>query len=66
MLTRIHGKISFECDDCSDILETETRDFNDAMEKLREEEWRSQKRGQDWSHYCPMCWMARDDREDKR
>lgn len=55
MLTRIHGKISFECDGCADVLDTDTRDFDEAMGALRAEEWRSQKHGQDWSHYCPMC-----------
>lgn len=59
MLTRIHGKISFECDGCADVLDADTKDFDEAMSMLRSEEWQSQKRGQDWSHYCPMC------REDK-
>lgn len=55
MLTRIHGKINFECDDCSEVLDTETRDFDDAMDKLRSEMWICRKVGKDWSHYCSDC-----------
>jgi hypothetical protein len=30
MLDRQQGKIIFECDSCKEVLETETRDFDDA------------------------------------
>ena len=30
MLDRQHGKIVFECDSCNEVLETETRDFDEA------------------------------------
>lgn len=55
MLTRIYGKINFECDDCGEVLDSDTKDFDDAMGVLRAEGWRSEKLGQDWSHYCPKC-----------
>lgn len=55
MLTRIHGKIQFECDDCSDVLDTEESDFSDALRAMRNEGWHSEKEADDWSHYCPRC-----------
>ncbi len=55
MLTRIHGKISFECDGCAEVLDTDTKDFDDAMGQLRGEMWVSRKKGNDWSHYCSNC-----------
>jgi hypothetical protein len=55
MLARIHGKINFECDGCAEVLDTETKDFDEAMRVLRGEMWDSQKIGADWAHYCSRC-----------
>ena len=55
MLTRIHGKIQFECDDCSEVLETDTRDFEEARQQLDGEGWRTEKAGTEWRHLCPEC-----------
>jgi tRNA U54 and U55 pseudouridine synthase Pus10 len=45
--------IVFECDYCDDTIETGTADFDDAMEKFRDEGWHSRKVGGDWKHACP-------------
>jgi hypothetical protein len=55
MLTRLHGKINIECDACGEVLDTETRDFNEALQVMRAEGWVAEKIGDDWSHYCPAC-----------
>lgn len=55
MLTRIHGKYVFECDACGDTLETETKDFNEALRIMRDANWRAQQVGSDWVHSCFGC-----------
>lgn len=55
MLTRIHGKIVFECEGCSETLETDERDFSEAKDILDNSGWKARLTGRDWSHYCPLC-----------
>ena len=55
MMTRIHGKIVFECDGCSEVLEPGTGDFGEAREVLNQERWRPYKVGDIWCHNCPEC-----------
>lgn len=55
MLTRLYGKISFECDGCCEVLDTNTKEFDEALERLRSEDWKCRKNGKEWSHYCPGC-----------
>jgi hypothetical protein len=55
MLTRIGGKIVFECDQCADTLDTEESDFGDALGVMRDSGWKAVKIGQDWSHRCDAC-----------
>lgn len=55
MLTRIYGEIVFQCDCCDKTLDTDTKDFDEALSKMRSEEWKCRKSGKDWLHYCPDC-----------
>jgi hypothetical protein len=55
MMDRSHGKISFECESCSEVIDTETSDFNDAREKMKNAGWHARKFGEDWVHGCPDC-----------
>jgi hypothetical protein len=55
MITRIRGKIVFECDACDEILDTDTDDFPEALRTLRGDDWKSEKVGDDWTHLCPRC-----------
>lgn len=55
MLERQRGQISFVCDACGEVLETEERDFVDAKGMLDAEGWRARKIGTDWIHNCPDC-----------
>lgn len=55
MLLRIGGDIEFECDDCGEALETETDLFQEAVDCLKDNEWRFEKFDDVWCHYCPAC-----------
>ncbi|HMD82748.1 MAG TPA: hypothetical protein VKE92_15635 [Anaerolineales bacterium] len=57
-ITRDRGFIIVECDHCHDTLETETRNFGDALEKIKEEEWITRKfdGSQVYFHFdTPLC-----------
>jgi hypothetical protein len=54
-LERQHGKIVFVCDRCSDELDTETDDFDEARQTLVHDGWVTRKEGSEWHHYCPDC-----------
>ena len=53
-LHRNHRQISWECDTCGEVLDTETHDFDEAREKLLDEGWSAVHLDQ-WEHYCPGC-----------
>lgn len=55
MLTRSHGKIEVQCDACGEVLDTETRDFDEARACWKSEMWDSRKIGNVWCHYCTNC-----------
>lgn len=55
MLTRIHGKINFECDGCGEVLDTEKRDFDEARAVAKSEMWTTNKIKDVWMHYCSRC-----------
>jgi hypothetical protein len=55
MMTRIHGRINFECDGCGEVLDTETSDFASALICARSEMWESSKIKDVWNHYCSRC-----------
>lgn len=55
MTDRQKGSIFFSCDGCCEVLDTDTKEFDEALERLRSEEWKSRRNGKEWSHYCPGC-----------
>ena len=55
MLDRQHGLIIFECDVCGEVLETDTRDFDEAQRRLHAEAWKARKIGSEWCHACDRC-----------
>ena len=63
MITREKGSrnVVFNCDGCSEVFETEAKDFADALDKLKAEKWGMEKDGEEWMHYCPSCWTDNDD-----
>lgn len=55
MIHRTHGDITFECDDCSEILETSEDDWNTAWAMAKHDGWTSRKIADEWNHLCPDC-----------
>lgn len=55
MQTRIHGNIVFECDSCTETLDTRTDNFKAARAVLGTQGWQSRLRGPVWFHYCSEC-----------
>jgi len=50
-----NGPISFLCDHasgCSDVCETEHKNFHDALVDMKAEKWRVYKSGDKWLHMC--------------
>ena len=56
MIVREAGLIIFNCDKCSDFVETEERGFEEAKLKLDAEKWHAVRVGLNWEHICPSCW----------
>jgi hypothetical protein len=50
------GNIVFECDGCSDVIDTNIGDGESAMNVFKREGWQAQK-GEDetWFHWCKKC-----------
>ena len=57
MLDRSKDGITFECDICGEVLETNTKEFDEAIDTLRNEGWISKRSVDDdtWAHFCPEC-----------
>ena len=56
MLDRSKDGIAFECDMCGEVLETNTKEFNEARDTLRSNGWISKRSvGDGWAHFCPDC-----------
>lgn len=48
-------EIIFECDGCADTLETDTSNWDDALEVLRKDKWKAERKSSGWNHYCLRC-----------
>lgn len=57
MIDRQGGDIVFECDQCSNVLETEQADFNSAWNLAKRQGWHTKKIGTEWVHTCPNCYV---------
>jgi Fe2+ or Zn2+ uptake regulation protein len=55
MLDQQKGDFFFQCDDCGEVLETKTSNFDAARNVLKREGWRAIKVGEAWEHRCPQC-----------
>lgn len=55
MHTKIHGRHHFECDSCGEVLDTDTKDWTEALRIMREQNWRARQIGNDWVHSCFGC-----------
>lgn len=56
MIDRQNGGIlMIECDSCSEVLDTETKDFSEARNLMQREGWKVRKIADEWIHGCPRC-----------
>jgi hypothetical protein len=56
MIDRQNGGIlMIECDSCDAVLDTKTKDFDEAREAMKREGWKVRKIGADWIHGCERC-----------
>ena len=61
MIDRQNGGIIYvECDSCNEVLDTETRDFDEARACMQRADWKVRKIGRDWIHGCPRCGVPRE------
>lgn len=60
MLDRQKGVLIVECDACGDVLDTETKDFDEARACMQREDWKVRKIGRDWIHGCPRCGVPKE------
>jgi len=49
------GIIMVECDSCDAVLDTRTKDFDEAREVMKAEDWKVRKIANEWLHGCPKC-----------
>lgn len=55
MIDRQHGEITFECDACDETLATGESEWADAQVYFRNDGWKAEKVGSEWTHLCPKC-----------
>lgn len=55
MIERQHGRIQFQCDRCFAVLDTDTKDFDEARAIAKREDWTFLKTGDEWLHKCGAC-----------
>ena len=55
MIDRQGGQLVFECDSCTEVLETGTDEWIEAYEQFRFAGWKSEKIVSQWVHRCPKC-----------
>lgn len=64
-IDRIKGAIAFICDleDCGDGIETGCKDFMEAKQHAKDEDWQFRNRDGVWKHFCcraheEMAWRG--------
>lgn len=55
MKTKVNQRYVFQCDVCECVCDTETRDWDEAIDVLKSEGWASKKGKTDWQHFCARC-----------
>jgi hypothetical protein len=54
--TRDHGKITFECDECGALWESDFTNFDVAIDEVERAGWRVRSLGGDtYEHICRDC-----------
>ena len=51
-----NGDVTLNCDTCSDYIETEQNQLEEALEVAKTNGWHIMKIANDWKHVCPECY----------
>lgn len=52
---REHGVVCFECDTCATVLDTNTDEWDQALDCLHGEGWYTKRKDREWLHTCDAC-----------
>lgn len=55
MIEKQYGRYVGACDACGVELGAEYDDFQDAVDGMKANGWKTVKVGEDWANYCPEC-----------
>ena len=55
MIDRQYGSYYAICDACGTALDSEYNDFQDAVDGMRADGWKTANVGGEWVNYCPEC-----------
>jgi hypothetical protein len=55
MIDLQHNMFVVECDSCPEVLQTHTKNFQEARETMKREGWKIRKIADVWVHGCPNC-----------
>ena len=56
MIDRQNGNIiHVECDSCDEVLDTRTKDFDEARAMMKREGWHRRRIAEVWLHGCGKC-----------
>ena len=55
MIDKIHGEYYVYCDACGAMIDEPFDDFQDALDGMKAEGWKTVDIGGVWCNYCPEC-----------
>lgn len=50
-----YNVIAFVCDDCGEVEQTDSQDFFEAWEEVKQVGWIARKEDDGWQHLCKDC-----------
>lgn len=53
------------CDKCSWHEKSDSNNFNDVKDEMKENGWKIEKRGACWFHICPSCQETKEGKVDR-
>lgn len=55
MIDKQFGGFQAVCDACGTVLDDGNYDFQDAVNEMKANGWKTVKVGDEWLNYCPVC-----------
>jgi len=56
MIDRQGGDVVIHCDACPEHLDTEEKNFGDAIQEMKRATWKALQVKGEWMHFCPECY----------